>query len=126
MERIQLVDRDKARKAIFMAKTLEHKERQQILAHIMEAGDAGCTVTNIYTSDTFRNRSLEDGGEMEQSICSQHLKWLRDHGLVDDNRQGKYIIYTAKKDAIEAAISAINVLAEMVPELVPEKAAIAA
>jgi DNA-binding transcriptional ArsR family regulator len=118
MEKIILIDRATARKAIFMAKTLEHKERQQILAHIMAAGDAGCTVTNIYTADTFRNRPQAQGGEMEQSECSQHLSWLRRHGLVAAERQGKFIIYTANKATIEAAGTAITALAGLVPEKV--------
>lgn len=115
METIQLIDRATARKAIFMAKTLEHQDRQRILAHLLAAGGAGCTVTNIYTADAFRNRPADQGGEMEQSECSQHLSWLRRHGYVTTERQGKHIIYTANTAIIMAAEVAMTALAALMP-----------
>lgn len=112
MDNVQIIDRATARKAIFMAKTLEHKDRQAILSHIIAAGDTGCTVGNIYTSDSFRNRP---DGEMEQSECSQQLAWLRKYGFVSTKREGKFIIYTANKVAIVAAKMAIEALAKLMP-----------
>ena len=111
MENIQIIDRATARKAIFMAKTLEHPDRQSILAHIMEAGEAGSTVTNIYTAPRFRNKGIY----MEQTVCSQHLAWLRKHGFVSTQREGKHIIYTANWACIQAAGMAMSALAALMP-----------
>lgn len=111
MNNIQIIDRATARKAIFMAKTLEHPERQSILAHIMEAGEAGSTVTNIYTAPRFRSQ----GNYMEQTVCSQHLAWLRKHGFVSTQRDGKHIIYTANTATIQDAGKAMTALAALIP-----------
>jgi len=115
MERTKLIDRADARKAIFMAKTVEHNDRRLILEMLL-ASPEGRTVTNIYTDVTFRNRPSKEGGELDQSVCSQHLAWLRKHGFVSTQRDGKNIIYTANTDHIRAAETAIIALAALMPE----------
>ncbi|MEM0993813.1 MAG: metalloregulator ArsR/SmtB family transcription factor [Bacteroidota bacterium] len=44
---------------------------------------------------------------LEQSITSQHLRILRVAGLVDTQREGKYIYYSINYEQIQKAASAI-------------------
>ncbi len=46
--------------------------------------------------------------KLEQSITSQHLRILRLAGVVDANRDGKYIHYTINYDIVEKAKRAVN------------------
>ncbi len=45
---------------------------------------------------------------LEQSITSQHLRILRTAGLVDTERDGKYIHYSLNYDKIGGTIEAIK------------------
>lgn len=115
MERTELIDRATARTAIFMAKAVEHPDRRLILEMLL-ASPQGRTVTNIYTDKVFRERPEEHGGEMEQSIASAHLAWLRRHGFVSTERDKKNIIYTANTENIAAANKLMTALAALKPE----------
>lgn len=46
--------------------------------------------------------------QLEQSITSQHLRTLRDAGLVNAHRKGKYIHYTINFDKISQIEKAIQ------------------
>src|SRR5438067_1638501 len=67
-------------KAASILRALDHKLRQQIIKLIDEGGKM--TVTEIYVKL-----------RLEQSLASQHLAVLRDVGILDTKRDGKYIYY---------------------------------
>lgn len=113
METIQLPDFATAKKAIFLAKAIAHKDRAKILEMIIEGGEGGRTVTNLYTAPVFRDRA---NGHMDQSICSAHLAWLRKAGLVTTERSGKLIFYKPNNAIIMAASMAIVSTAAILPE----------
>ena len=46
--------------------------------------------------------------KLEQSITSQHLKILREAGLVKSRREGKFIFYFLNYEAIDRTINKIN------------------
>ncbi|MEO7445141.1 MAG: metalloregulator ArsR/SmtB family transcription factor [Ferruginibacter sp.] len=83
------------KKAAMVLRALNHKLRQQILALIET--EKKITVTEIYV----RMR-------LEQSVASQHLAILRRAGIVNTQRDGKFIFYTVNYNRIEE----INQLAE--------------
>lgn len=83
------------KKAAMVLRALNHKLRQQILALIET--EKKITVTEIYV----RMR-------LEQSVASQHLAILRRAGIVNTQRDGKFIYYTVNY----GRIAEINDLAE--------------
>ena len=76
------------KKAALVLRALNHKLRQQIL-HLIET-EKKITVTEIYV----RLR-------LEQSVASQHLAILRRAGIVNTQRDGKFIYYTVNYARIE-------------------------
>ena len=46
--------------------------------------------------------------KLEQSITSQHLKILREAGLVHTRREGKFIFYSLNYEAIDRTINKID------------------
>lgn len=70
-------------------RALNHKRRQQIMEMIYNSADP-INVTDIYIAF-----------KLEQSIISQHLKILRDAGLVISSRQGKFIYYSVNVGRIK-------------------------
>jgi DNA-binding transcriptional ArsR family regulator len=46
--------------------------------------------------------------KLEQSITSQHLKILRQAGLVNTRRDGKFIFYSINYDAVHRAVTTID------------------
>jgi ArsR family transcriptional regulator len=46
--------------------------------------------------------------KLEQSITSQHLRILRDAGLVNTTRDGKYIHYTVNYAKIAHVVSSVD------------------
>ena len=45
---------------------------------------------------------------LEQSITSQHLKILRDNGIVHAKRDGKFIYYSVNYDKAENVVNVVN------------------
>lgn len=76
------------KKAALVLRALNHKLRQQIL-HLIET-EKKITVTEIYV----RLR-------LEQSVASQHLAILRRAGIVNTQRDGKFIYYTVNYARVE-------------------------
>ncbi|MEY4702491.1 MAG: hypothetical protein RIR96_388 [Bacteroidota bacterium] len=76
------------KKAALVLRALNHKLRQQILGLINV--EKKITVTEIYV----RLR-------LEQSVASQHLAILRKVGIVNTQRDGKFIYYTVNHKRIE-------------------------
>jgi DNA-binding transcriptional ArsR family regulator len=75
------------KKAALVLRALNHKLRQQILKLIDENGKM--TVTEIYVKL-----------RLEQSVASQHLAILRRAGIVNTERDGKFIYYTVNTPRI--------------------------
>ncbi len=75
------------RKAVLVLRAVNHKLRQRII-DLLEENDT-MTVTDIYIKL-----------RLEQSVASQHLAILRRAGVVDTDRQGKFIYYSLDKDRL--------------------------
>jgi len=75
------------RKAVLVLRAVNHKLRARIIDFLEEFGSM--TVTDIYIKL-----------RLEQSVASQHLAILRRAGVVDTDRQGKFIHYSLDKDRL--------------------------
>ena len=82
------LDYQSLKKAAMVLRALNHKLRQQLLKLIEE--EKKITVTEIYV----RLR-------LEQSVASQHLAILRKAGIVNTQRDGKFIFYTVNFKRID-------------------------
>jgi ArsR family transcriptional regulator, virulence genes transcriptional regulator len=82
------MDYHNLKKAALVLRALNHKLRQQMIALIEEGGKL--TVTEIYVKM-----------RLEQSVASQHLAILRKAGIVETDRDGKFIYYTVSKKRME-------------------------
>jgi ArsR family transcriptional regulator, virulence genes transcriptional regulator len=82
------LDYNALKKAALVLRALNHKLRQQLLKLIEE--EKKITVTEIYV----RLR-------LEQSVASQHLAILRKAGIVNTERDGKFIFYTINYKRID-------------------------
>ena len=82
------LDYNALKKAALVLRALNHKLRQQLLKLIEE--EKKITVTEIYV----RLR-------LEQSVASQHLAILRKAGIVNTERDGKFIFYTVNYKRID-------------------------
>jgi len=85
-ENIQL-DYAELRKAVIVLRAVNHKLRQRIIDLLDENGSMA--VTDIYVAL-----------RLEQSVASQHLAILRRAGVVDTERQGKYIYYALSRERL--------------------------
>ena len=78
-----------------LMRALAHPLRLQILKQIDEQGEVH--VNNIYNML-----------KIEQSITSQHLKVLRLAGVVNQEKEGKFMNYTINYEILEKAERAVN------------------
>jgi DNA-binding transcriptional ArsR family regulator len=92
-----LLDYTELRKAVLVLRAINHKLRQRVINLLEE--NQRMTVTDIYIKL-----------RLEQSVASQHLAILRKAGVVQTERQGKYIFYTLDKERI-------NQISRLVEEL---------
>ncbi len=74
------LDYSELRKAVLVLRAVNHKLRQRMIDLLEE--NQRMTVTDIYIKL-----------RLEQSVASQHLAILRKAGVVQTDRQGKYIYY---------------------------------
>ncbi len=89
------INNEKLQESSEMLRALAHPLRMKILEFIDR--NATINVNKIY--NTLR---------LEQSITSQHLRILRLAGLVQTQREGKFIHYSLNYDKIGNAIVAIR------------------
>ena len=82
-------------RASAIARALAHPLRMKILKFIDK--NKVINVNKIYNTL-----------KLEQSITSQHLKILRDAGLVNTERDGKFIFYSIRYDALSNAVASIE------------------
>lgn len=87
------------KKAAMVLRALNHKLRQQILGLIDT--EKKINVTEIYV----RLR-------LEQSVASQHLAILRRAGIVNTQRDGKFIHYTVNHKRIDEIKKFVNDLVD--------------
>lgn len=96
-EDIQL-DYAELRKAVLVLRAINHKLRQRIIDLLEE--NESMTVTDIYIKL-----------RLEQSVASQHLAILRRAGVVNTERQGKFIHYSLNKERLGQISQLIEELA---------------
>lgn len=94
---IQL-DYAELRKAVLVLRAVNHKLRQSIIDLLEESGRM--TVTDIYVKL-----------RLEQSVASQHLAILRRAGVVNTDRDGKFIYYSLNGDRLHQISRLIEELA---------------
>ncbi len=89
------IDNDKLQDAAEILRAINHKLRMQILEFIDQ--NEKINVNKIYNTLN-----------LEQSITSQHLRILRKAGVVDTQRDGKFIYYEINYDRVNQSIEAID------------------
>ncbi len=82
-----ILNYNKLRKSALVLRALNHELRQDIIELLNNEGELN--VTDIYV----RLR-------IEQSVASQHLAILRKAGIVETNRNGKFINYSINKERL--------------------------
>ncbi len=82
-----LLDYTELRKAVLVLRAVNHKLRQRMLDLLEE--NQRMTVTDIYVKL-----------RLEQSVASQHLAILRKSGVVQTEREGKFIFYSLNKNRL--------------------------
>lgn len=86
------------RQAVLVLRAVNHKLRQDIIKLLDK--EKKLTVTEIYVKQ-----------RLEQSVASQHLAILRKAGVVETEREGKYIFYILNQERLKE-------IAELVDDLV--------
>ena len=90
-----IINQEKLADSSEILRALAHPLRMRILEFIDQNDEIN--VNKIY--NTLR---------LEQSITSQHLRILRIAGLVETNREGKFIHYSINYERMNHAMAAIN------------------
>ena len=83
------------KKASLVLRALNHKLRQQIIRMLDDK--QRMTVTDIYIQL-----------RLEQSVVSQHLAILRRAGVVQTERDGKYIYYLINYERLDHICNVVN------------------
>lgn len=89
------IDNDKLQESAELLRALAHPLRMKILEFIDQ--NSLINVNKIYNTL-----------KLEQSITSQHLRILRAVGLVETQRNGKYIYYKINYDKLNQAVGAVD------------------
>ncbi|MCO6476610.1 MAG: helix-turn-helix transcriptional regulator [Phaeodactylibacter sp.] len=92
------LDYAELRKAVLVLRAVNHKLRQRIIDLLEE--NESMTVTDIYIKL-----------RLEQSVASQHLAILRRAGVVNTERQGKFINYSLNRDRLAQISRLVDELA---------------
>lgn len=92
------LDYGELRKAVLVLRAVNHKLRQRIIELLED--NKKMTVTEIYIKL-----------RLEQSVASQHLAILRRAGVVNTERQGKYIYYSLNQERLSQISRLIEELA---------------
>lgn len=86
------------KKAVMTLRAINHPLRRQIMEHLKAEGQI--TVTELFIKL-----------RLEQSVVSQHLAILRKVGVLQTNRDGKYIFYSLNEPRINEISTLIQDLA---------------
>jgi DNA-binding transcriptional ArsR family regulator len=92
------LDYTELRKAALVLRAVNHKLRQKMLDLLDE--NKRMTVTEIYVKL-----------RLEQSVASQHLAILRSAGVVQSERDGKFIFYSVNRNRVGQISSIVEELA---------------
>jgi DNA-binding transcriptional ArsR family regulator len=92
------LDYTELRKAVLVLRAINHKLRQRMIDLLEE--NQRMTVTDIYIKL-----------RLEQSVASQHLAILRKAGVVQTDRQGKYIYYSLDSERLSQISRLVEELA---------------
>lgn len=96
MKRTRLeIDQEKLEISSEILRALAHPLRIKILGFIDQHSELN--VNKIY-------HTLN----LEQSITSQHLRIMKNAGLVEAKKEGKYMYYSIKYEQIEQVVRAVN------------------
>lgn len=93
-----VLDYVELRKAVLVLRAVNHKLRQKMLELLEE--NKRMTVTEIYVKL-----------RLEQSVASQHLAILRNAGVVNTERNGKFIYYSVNHPRVSQIASLVEELA---------------
>ncbi len=85
-------------------KALGDSTRFKILMHLFSSGNNLCVT------------ALSDKLNVTQPVISQHLKILKNAGLVNSNRIGYHIHYTVNENKIKEIANQLNDLVELTPQ----------
>ncbi len=85
------------RKIVIILRAVNHDLRKKIIQLLTD--NESMNVTTIYVKL-----------RIEQSVASQHLRTLRDAGVVDTKRNGKFIYYTLNHKRLEEVSQFVNKL----------------
>lgn len=96
-EQIKL-DYAELRKAVLVLRAINHKLRQRMI-DLLENSES-LTVTDIYIKL-----------RLEQSVASQHLAILRRAGVVETEREGKFINYSLNRERLTQIAKLVDELA---------------
>ena len=89
------IDNDKLQVASEILRAINHKLRMKILEFIDQ-------------NDKINVNKIYNTLNLEQSITSQHLRILRNAGVVDTQRDGKFIYYEINYNRVNQAIESID------------------
>lgn len=89
------INNEKLQASSEVLRALSHPLRLQILEFIDQ-------------NDSINVNKIYNTLNLEQSITSQHLRILRLAGLVETERDGKFIHYRIDYERVKSAIGAIN------------------
>jgi ArsR family transcriptional regulator len=90
-----VINQDELKSSAEILRAVAHPLRMKILKFIDQQGEIN--VNKIYSSLG-----------LEQSITSQHLRILRAAGLVETERNGKYILYRLSYDKLNTTSVAVD------------------
>lgn len=94
-----VIDNATLKKAVMTLRAINHPLRKQIMSMLEEAPKL--TVTEIFVKL-----------RLEQSVASQHLAILRKAGVLDTERDGKFIYYKLNETRIKEISAIISDLAQ--------------
>lgn len=92
------LDYAELRKAVLVLRAVNHKLRQSII-ELLDENDK-LSVTDLYVKL-----------RLEQSVASQHLAILRRAGVVNTEREGKFIHYSLNRERLAQISKLIEELA---------------
>ena len=90
-----IFDNEKLQMSCELMRALAHPLRLKILEFIDQ-------------NETINVNKIYNSLKLEQSITSQHLRILRLAGVVNAEREGKYIHYTINYEIVDRAKRAVN------------------
>ncbi len=93
------IENNTLKKAVMTLRAINHPLRKQIMNMLEE--NSKLTVTEILVKL-----------RLEQSVVSQHLAILRKAGVLDTQRDGKFIYYKLNENRIKEITNIVNDLAQ--------------